>query len=181
MRTNIHTLQLIIGILVTAVIVEGYQLYSLWQVNQAISSPHSETIDENSAAGLVFAKAWHLARTGESREALSLYNSLQNRANGEMLEKVIYNMGHIYLTQAAELWNSQGVWAYSKILTWSGLAEKTLREVVASNPANWDARFNLEYTLRISPPPREVEKTGWTGHKSSVFSIYPGGVSEGGP
>ena len=166
--------------LILAIVAEAYQLHRLKQINLAITHPENIRVTEDSPTAVIFAKAWQLNRSGQFQEALRLYNSIENRVTPENLEKVKYNMGQIYLTQAARYWNTQGVWAYSQVLTWSGLADKAFREVVAANPSNWDARFNLEYTLRISPPPREADKADWTGHKSSVHSVYPG-IPGGGP
>lgn len=166
--------------LVVAVIAEGWQLVRIRQINHAIANPETIVVEDHSPPEMIFAKAWHLSRTGKIQEALRLYNRIEHRAPREEFEKIKYNMGQIYLTEAARYWNGQGVWAYSEVLTWSALAQKAFHDVLVLNPHNWDARFNLEYALRISLPPREAEKADWTGHKSSVHSIYPG-IPGGGP
>ncbi|MGH8558949.1 MAG: MxaK protein [Methylococcales bacterium] len=173
-------LQAILVGLIFAIVAESIRLHRLRQINLAISNPEKTVIEDDSPVQIIFAKARHLSRNGQPQEALQLYNGIEHRVTQEELEKVKYNMGHIYLTEAARYWNKQGVWAYSQVLTWSALAQKAFHDVLVINPSNWDARFNLEFALRISPPPREVEKADWTGHKSSVHSIYPG-IPGGGP
>jgi mxaK protein len=172
--------KIILLALMLGMIYEALQIYRIRQINIALESPETIVIEDDTPAEMIFAKAWHLSRNGSPEEALRLYNSIENRVTGKQLESVKFNMGHIYLTEAARYWNDKGVWAYSQVLTWSALAQKTFHEVVVDNPSNWNARFNLEFALRISPPPREVEKADWTGHKSSVHSIYPG-IPGGGP
>ncbi|MCI0655200.1 MAG: MxaK protein [Methylococcaceae bacterium] len=166
--------------LIAAIIAEGSQLYRIRQINLAIARPEAIVVEDDSPPEIVFAKAWHLGHRGEFQEALRLYNGIEHRVTRGEYEKVKYNMGQLYLSEAARYWNEQGVWAYSEVLTWSALAQKAFHDVLVLNPSNWDARFNLEFALRISPPPRAQEKADWTGRRSSVHSIYPG-IPGGGP
>jgi mxaK protein len=54
------------------------------------------------------------------------------------------------------------------------MAEQSLRQGVVNNPQHWQARFNLEYVLRIRPPAKLVEDADWQGQKASVHAIMPG-------
>lgn len=164
----------VLVVLLLAAIVEFSILYRLHAVNRRILSPHTIEAAEGLRVHLAFARAWHLQSRGEVQQALQLYNEVENRAGSAMKQNVQYNMGTLYLEQAARHWNSHGVRAYSEVTTWTGLAERSFRQVLKHDPGHWDARYNLEYTLRLKPPPREVEKADWSGHKSSVHSIYPG-------
>ena len=159
---------------------EGWEIHRISQINRAIKEPESIRIDADSPPEIRFAKAWQLGQRGEIQEALRLYSQIEHEVDSKQIEKIKFNMGTLYLKQAASYWNSQGVWAYSEVLTWAALAQNALHEVLVLNPYNWDARYNLEYALRIEPPPRESEKADWTGHKSSVHAIYPG-LPGGGP
>lgn len=163
-----------------ALILESIEIDRIRQINQAIAQPETIRIEADSAPEIVFAKAWQLGQSGDIQQALRLYSRIEHAASPREIERIKFNMGTLYLNQAAQYWNSQGVWAYSEVVTWSSLAQQALHEVLVMNPSNWDARFNLEYALRITPPPRESEKADWTGHKSSVHAIYPG-LPGGGP
>lgn len=163
-----------------AMIFEAFHVYGLFRIERALEKPEAIAIEEDTPVELIFAKARYLSQQGDFQAALQLYQRMSQKAGSKYFESAKYNMGHIYLTEAARLWNQQGVYAYSQVLTWSRLAQRAFREVLAVNPSNWDARFNLEYALRIALPPREVEKANWTGHKSSVHAIYPG-IPGGGP
>lgn len=151
------------------------------QYNQLISNPESIS---DSTAGLppevVFAKARWLNEQGDFQKALRLYLQIEPIVDGDFRNDVKYNMGTIYLQQAAKLWNAKGVWEYGQINTLLDLAEQAFKEVLAAKPEHWPARFNLEFALRIRPPAKEQEKADWQGHKSSVHAIMPG-LPEGGP
>lgn len=157
------------------------KIHSRWSYNSLIENP--ETInrpDTEFPPEVLFAKARYLNRLGDYQQALRLYLSIEKAGNQDFQNDVQYNMGVIYLQQAAKLWNARGVWEYSQINTLLDLAEQYFREVLMRQPEHWRARYNLEYALRIRPPAKEEEKTDWQGHKSSVHAIMPG-IPEGGP
>ena len=165
-------------------VLTGYKIFSLksiWHYNQLIEQPELISISEaNSPAEVLFAKAFHLNQQGKFQEALRLYNQVENLAPPNLQEKIRYNMGTIYLQQASQDWNSKGVFEYKQINTMLDLAEQSLRQVVMNNPQHWQARFNLEYALRIRPPTKLEDEADWQGHKSSVHAIMPG-IPSGGP
>lgn len=159
---------------------EGYRLYQLNDLNQKIANPAELQIDENTPAALVFAKARQLDQAGEHQEAIRLYSSIQHTEDRLLRERVFHNLGTIYLRDGAKLWNERGVLEYARVNTLVELAKENYRETLRLNPDNWDARHNLEYAHRITPPPKERPKADWRGTKSSVFATLPG-IPGGGP
>jgi len=129
---------------------------------------------------LRFAKAFYLAQEDEVAEAIRLYNGLRDSDDLGLRERALHNLATLYLRDAAGLWNSRGVLEYPRVLTLVELAKEHYREVLRLNPGNWDARHNLEYAYRITPPPREKPKADFQGTKSSVFATLPG-LPGGGP
>ncbi|MDD2767293.1 MAG: MxaK protein [Methylococcus sp.] len=158
----------------------GYRLIGVLSVNAAIQDPSEASLEEDTAPEAVFAKALAFDREGDYQEALRLYHTLQNQADPAFRERVRYNMGTIYLREAASLWNARGVLEYTRVNALVAMAKENLKEALRLNPADQDARFNLEYAFRITPPPKEKEKANWQGTKSSVFSTLPG-IPGGGP
>lgn len=149
--------------------------------NELILNPEAIAV----AAGdypseVIFAKALELNRQGDFQQALRLYLQIEPLVDAGFRGDVKYNMGTVYLQQAAKLWNAKGVWEYGQINTLLDLAEQAFKEVLAVEPGHWQARYNLEFALRIRPPAKEEEKADWQGHKSSVHAIMPG-IPEGGP
>ncbi|MGR9114807.1 MAG: tetratricopeptide repeat protein [Gammaproteobacteria bacterium] len=157
------------------------KIYSRWTFNTLIENPETITQpNDELPPEVLFAKARYLNQQGDYQQALRLYLLIEKAGDQDFQNKVQYNMGVIYLQQATKLWKAKGVWEYSQINTLLDLAEQYLREVLMTKPEHWQARYNLEFALRIRPPAKEQEKADWQGHKSSVHAIMPG-IPEGGP
>jgi mxaK protein len=69
---------------------------------------------------------------------------------------------------------------HARVDTLVELAKESYRAALRLNPDNWDARYNLEYAFRITPPPKERAKSDFQGSKSSVFATMPS-LPGGGP
>jgi mxaK protein len=159
---------------------QGFRLYRLSVYNRMLHDIARVELNESSPGEIIFAKARYLDRQGNYQEALRLYNSIENKGDAAFQQRVRYNMATIYLREAAKHWNAQGVWAYAQVNTLLELAKHRYRQVLRMDPGNFDARFNLEYAYRITPPPKEKDKADWRGSKSSVFATLPG-IPGGGP
>ena len=179
-RVTVNFVKILLVVLIVAFAVNAAYLYRINSINQSLKNPATLQISDQSSAYQIFAKAWYLAGQGDYQTALQMYNRIENDSDKRLVEKVKFNMGTLYLRQAAQHWNSKGVWAYTEVTTLRSFAEKSLTDAVRLNKSNWNARYNLEYALRIKPPPKEVEKADWTGRRSSVHAIYPG-IPGGGP
>jgi mxaK protein len=159
---------------------EGYTLIRLDVLNRDIADPAGLKADENAPAPRVFAKARQLDGVGEHQEAIRLYGAILHAEDKTLRGRVFHNLGTIYLREAAQLWNARGVLEYARVNTLIELAKENYREALRLNPDNWDARHNLEYAYRITPPPKEQPKSDFRGTKSSVFATLPG-IPGGGP
>jgi mxaK protein len=96
------------------------------------------------------------------------------------MARIRYNLGSLYLKDAAKIWKKNGLSEYIRINTLLGAAKDNLRESLSIEPSNWQARFNLEYAERITPPPKERPKNDFQGNKGSVFATLPT-IPGGGP
>lgn len=156
---------------------EGYGLYRDYRFNQILSRGGAET---GTDAALIAAYANRLAAQGQWQQAVQAYNQILPKSRGKLKSLLHYNLGTLYLQEAAQRWHKLGVWDYSRVVTLLGLAREHLRKAVRLNPTDPNARYNLEYALRIQPPPRERQPSKWRGHKQSVFATLPG-IPKGGP
>lgn len=182
-HTSRHPLAcwLLLLILSGMTLYEVHKLYQLSSYNRLLDSPETIVQTDSSQPGeVIFAKALYLNRQGDYQQALRLFNQIKHSPDLRFQQRVLYNMGTIYLQHAAGLWRDKGVWESNQIDTLLDLAEQALRQVLAADPEHWQARYNLEYVLRIRPPGKEPENDNWTGHKSSVFAVMPG-IPAGGP
>lgn len=167
-------------VLACATVISAYQLYQQADDYRLVQSQSPITINDNRSAQLIFARARQLESKQKIKQALQLYNSLEQTQDPLLYEHVQYNMGVLYLRQAARQWNREGARGYARINPLLDLAEHAFRKVLMANPEHWDARYNLEYALRIRPPAKQVDKGDWTGHKASVHAVLPG-IPGGGP
>ena len=160
-----------------------WQGVALWQtetVQRLLDAPDNIVVDEHSAPLLIFAKARRLAQSGNPAEAIRLYASLAATPDAELRARALHNLATLYLQDAARRWNAHGVLEAAHVSAEVELAKQNYREALRLNPDDWDARFNLEYAWRITPPPKEKAKADFQGSKSSVFSTLPG-LPGGGP
>ncbi|MGR9071820.1 MAG: tetratricopeptide repeat protein [Gammaproteobacteria bacterium] len=172
---------LLAGLLSAAGLTEINRALDIRAYNKLIENPEKITLSTpDLPPEAMFSKALELNRKGEHQEALRFYNEIEPSGDLQFKTAVQYNMGTIYLQQAAALWNAQGVWEYNRVNTLLDLAEQSFRKVLKHDPENWPARFNLEFALRIRPPAKTQEEAHFTGHKSSVHAIMPG-IPRGGP
>ncbi len=167
-------------LLLGGAVFSGIQAYQLERLNLAIANPDSIMVDENTSPVLIFAKAERLNQLGKSAEAIKLYASLRNTEDIDLRAGALHNLATLYLRNGAQHWNAHGVLDFAYVSAQVELAKEAYREALRLNPDDWDARFNLEYAWRITPPPKERSKSDFTGSKSSVFSTLPG-LPGGGP
>jgi mxaK protein len=169
-----------LAILACAAVYHGVAIYRHQALNFAMANPDDINLDENTPAILIFAKAWHLDKSGHPAEAIRLYSSLINVEDTSLRARALHNLATIYLKDAAQRWNAHGVLEAPHVSTDVELAKQYYRESLRLDPGSWDSRFNLEYAYRITPPPKEKAKADFQGSKSSVFSTLPG-LPGGGP
>jgi mxaK protein len=92
------------------------------------------------------AQAISLAKAGKFTAALKAYKSLLD-ANDEVRLPALYNLGNLNMREALK--NGQG--EAQRALPLIELAKQSYRDDLRSNPADWDARYNLERALWLSP------------------------------
>jgi mxaK protein len=92
------------------------------------------------------AHAIALAKAGKFSTALKAYKALLD-APDEVRLPALYNLGNLNMREALE--NGQG--EAQRALPLIELAKQSYRDDLRSNPADWDARYNLERALWLSP------------------------------
>lgn len=152
---------------------EGWHLWRANRDNALIAAPERIQVDPATPPALVFAKAYDLARHGDTQEATRLYGALTQTGDAELRTRAYYNLGTLYLGDAARLWNARGVLEYVRVNTLVSAAKENLRAALRLSPGHWDARYNLEYAYRITPPPKEKPKSDFKASKGSVYATMP--------
>lgn len=150
------------------------------QQNVLLRTPEKINPTEATQPILIFARALEQQNHGDPLEAIRLYGTLLQQDDRRFLAQIRYNLGTLYLHEAAKLWKNQGLLQYARINTLLAAAKENLRESLTLEPDQWDARYNLEYAYRITPPPKERSKEDFQGSKGSVFATLPA-IPGGGP
>ena len=121
----------------------GVQLNRANHINAAIASVSAAPSDVPRAQ---LARAIGLANAGKFTAALKAYKSLLD-AGDEVRLPALYNLGNLNMREALK--NGQG--EAQRALPLIELAKQSYRDDLRSNPADWDARYNLERALWLSP------------------------------
>ena len=136
--------------------VDGFRWFEAARINRAIADGSIVEQEVPRTQQAVFAQAYHLAARGDDERALNLYKQLQDEG-GPLAHAARYNAGNIHLRQALLLQKSRGDAALGALITPTELAKQAYRDVLRADPADWDARFNLEKALRVLPDPDDEE------------------------
>ena len=113
------------------------------RINAAIATGHS---NDSSLPQARLAQALTLARAGQFTPALKMYKSLLETRD-EVRLPALYNLGNLNMREALK--NGQG--EAQRYLPLIELAKQSYRDELRSNPRDWDARYNLERALWLSP------------------------------
>lgn len=100
-----------------------------------------------------FAAAWQQAASGAAETALQRYGTLHG--DGALGRAARFNSANLLLRQALVLRDGQHP---GQALAFVELAKEQYREVLRADPADWDARYNLERAQRLVPEPEEVDE-----------------------
>jgi mxaK protein len=128
---------------------QGWHLHQSNRINESIAGASISSSDA-SAPEAQFARAAALARAGKSESALKLYKALIQNSSGDLRRASRYNLGNLYMRDALK----NGPDEAFKSLPLIEPAKQSYRDLLRENPDDWDARYNLERALWLSP---EVE------------------------
>lgn len=142
---------------IVAAAVEGYQLDRIYTFNRAIRDGSAITLNGDLPYEVLFAKAYFLDRRGNHQEALSLYQRVMNEGDARLATAAKYNSANLNLREALA---KRGGNAEGQALPLIELAKQSYREVLRADSDNWDARYNLERALRLTPEKEDTDTVG---------------------
>lgn len=135
------TVAVALGLVATT---EFLRLHHAQTVNAAVAAwiaPAARAIPEARLA-----RAVTLAKV-DYDGALGAYKAII-QANREDLRRIaLYNLGNLHLRQALQV----GLEDEAQSLPLLELAKQSYRDLLRRDPDDWDARYNLERTLRLAP------------------------------
>lgn len=149
-RTRIAVAALAALILVASIDAAG--TWRQHRLNQMIQSGALPATDADSPPELRFAQAYALAASGAADEALNRYQALQ--ADPSLRQAARFNAANLLLRQAMVLREGPQPGQAIPLIE---LAKESLRDVLRDDPAQWDARYNLERAQRLLADPEEAD------------------------
>lgn len=151
----------VLALLALTVLAAVVDLASLWRaarIDALIASGQAVADAPGQPPELRFAQAHALAQSqaaSAAREsALNRYRALQ--ADARLGQAARFNSANLLVRQAIEVRASSQPGQAIALLE---LAKEYYRDVLREDPAQWDARYNLERAQRLLPDPDE-EDTG---------------------
>lgn len=157
-RTSRHaTRALVVALAITAAAtaVEGLHLARVVQWNQLIASEAELPAGGGVPAEVRFARAYALAKKGDTQAALAAYREINGETDPVLAVAARFNSGNVLLRQALDYRAGHG-----PRIPLIELAKEAYREVLRTDPNNWDARFNFERAQRLLPDPDDGEDAG---------------------
>jgi mxaK protein len=106
------------------------------------------------------------------QRALDEYRALQSAASPQLRRAARFNSGNLYLEHAIAASASSD---RSAALTFAELAKVAYRELLREDPDDFDARYNLEKTLRLAPDP-SIEPEDFYSPPSTLRHSAPTGA-----
>jgi len=141
------------AVLLTAVLLAGaYTLWQWQQINVWNARMQKGDLLSLPEAGMpveaLMVRAAQLDAKGNFEGALSLYKRLEERADNPYGNDAAYNAATLYLRRATELGGPE---ADPQAVPLVELSKEGLRSLLRRSPGDWDARYNLDRALRLSP------------------------------
>jgi mxaK protein len=122
----------------------GLRLREANRINAAIEAPGASAPGDVPQVQL--ARAVALAKAGKYTEALKAYKSLLD-AGDDVRLTALYDLGNLNMREALK----NGPGEAQRFLPLIELAKQSYRDELRADPGDWDARYNLERALWLSP------------------------------
>jgi mxaK protein len=132
---------------------DAWRLQEAQRLNAAIAAHDEPALRDSPAPHARFALASLAAARGNPQEALAVYQSLEETAPYDLSLAARYNRAQLYHQLAATAHAEED----PRALALGELAKQRYRDLLATVPGHWDARYNLDRVLRLVPDPLEEE------------------------
>ena len=150
-----RTVHLVYGVLVAGcaamALLQAWHLQRAQQLAADVAAAGNAAAPEPAQPEARVAHAIAQAREGRTDPALTTFKSLIQSERPDVRRTALYDLGNLYLREALKGGPEQALRAGPLV----ELAKQAYRDLLREDPADWDARYNLELALRIAP---EVEE-----------------------
>ena len=126
---------------------QALRLAQAQRVNESIARAADPAGAAADFAQARFAHALALARAGRFEAAQDAYKTFAQGERGSLRAAAFYNLGNLRLRTALK----DGAGQAAESLPLLELAKQAYRDALRADPADWDARYNLEQALWLAP------------------------------
>lgn len=136
---------------------QGYRAYDASRFNRDLVAGKYSRAGNHASLNGQLARAYALQRSGRFEEVVKGYAQVEAAADDELERVVLFNLATLYLERAVGSVDD----GRDVSLPLIELAKETFRQLLRVQSGDWDAKYNLELAIRISPEPEdeEVEET----------------------
>ena len=141
----------------SVMVYQGYRAYDAGRFNRDLAAAIYSRAGNHPSLNGQFARAYSLQRSGQFEEAIKGYAQVEAAADDGLKRLVLFNLATLYLERAiGSVGDGRDV-----SLPLIELAKETFRQLLRHESGDWDAKYNLELAIRLSPEPEdeEVEET----------------------
>jgi mxaK protein len=126
------------------------RLHHARHINAAIAGASAASLDR-SVPEAQFARAIALSRAGDYEGAWLAYKAVIQGKRTDLRRLALYNLGNLHMRAALK----DPLAPTDQLLPLIELAKQSYRDLLRETPADWDARYNLERALYLSPETQE--------------------------
>jgi mxaK protein len=142
-----HAPIVLVLLLAGATAYDGVRWWSAARIDHRIRSGVLLPDTARVAPEVAFAQGYALAAHGDVLRALTRYRQAA-QAGGSLAVAALYNIGNLHLRQGLA---AQNAGQKAQSLALFELAKQSYRDALAIDPDDWNAKYNLERTLRLAP------------------------------
>jgi mxaK protein len=120
--------------------------YSSNQTVAALRADRDALVNDSAPAEVLFARACFLFSHQRIEEAQVLSEIMAQRGDTKVFSSLLFNLGNARLRQAVGLITNEDL---SGAIPFVNLAKRDFRRVLELEPANWNAKYNLDVAMRL--------------------------------
>lgn len=122
-------------------------------INAAVVEWSAHAASGNTVPEVCLARAVALSKV-DYDGALAAYKVTIQSGRDDLRRIALYDLGNLHLRQALRV----GLSDEAQSLPLTELAKQSYRDLLRADPNDWDARYNLERTLRLAPEEDDADE-----------------------